>query len=147
MAFFPQTTWVNQYHSGCYQRKRWWGGSGSGIGCTTYKSFPPRSRQITMPAAHHSVYTGWMLCLPPNQQRQSTVMTLATERKSARAFTVCQFQSYRSHILTSWSSYTSFFKNCQRFPIPTTHKNKHRCKKTPSITKLNATLTKKTFSV
>jgi len=25
-----------------------------------------------MPASHHSVFTGWMPFLPPNQQRQST---------------------------------------------------------------------------
>jgi len=30
------------------------------------------SRQITMPTPHHSVFTGWMPFLPPNQQRQST---------------------------------------------------------------------------
>ena len=28
--------------------------------------------QATMPAPHQSVFTGWMLFLPPNQQRQST---------------------------------------------------------------------------
>ena len=32
----------------------------------------PRSRQITMPAPHCSVFTGRMPFLPPNQQRQST---------------------------------------------------------------------------
>jgi len=32
----------------------------------------PHSRQITMPAPHHSVFTGRMPFLPPNQQRQST---------------------------------------------------------------------------
>jgi len=26
----------------------------------------------TMPVPHHSVFTGWMPFLPPNQQRQST---------------------------------------------------------------------------
>jgi len=36
------------------------------------KSFAPHSRQITMPVLHHSVFTGWMPFLPPNQQRQST---------------------------------------------------------------------------
>jgi len=30
------------------------------------------SRQITMPAPYHSVFTGRMSFLPPNQQRQST---------------------------------------------------------------------------
>jgi len=34
--------------------------------------FAPRSRQITTPAPHHSVFSGRMPFLPPNQQRQST---------------------------------------------------------------------------
>ena len=46
-------------------------GSGSGISWAICKS-APRSRQITTPAPHHSVFTGRMPFLPPNQQRQST---------------------------------------------------------------------------
>ena len=45
--------------------------SGSGISWTVCKS-APRSRQITTPAPHHSVFTGRMPFLPPNQQCQST---------------------------------------------------------------------------
>ena len=45
--------------------------SGSGINWAICKS-DSRSRQITMPAPHHSVFTGQMPFLPPNQQRQST---------------------------------------------------------------------------
>ena len=45
--------------------------SGIGIIWAIRKS-APRSRQITMPAPHHSVFTGRMPFLPPNQQRQST---------------------------------------------------------------------------
>jgi len=45
--------------------------SGSGISWAICKS-APRSRQITTPALHHSVFTDWMPFLPPNQQRQST---------------------------------------------------------------------------
>ena len=45
--------------------------SGSGISWAICK-FAPRSRLITTPAPHHSVFTGWMPFLPPNQQRQST---------------------------------------------------------------------------
>jgi len=44
--------------------------SGSGISWAICKS-APRSRQITTPATHHSVFTGRMHFLPPNQQRQS----------------------------------------------------------------------------
>ena len=50
--------------------------SGSGISWAIYKS-APRSRQITMPAPHHSsVFTGRMPFLTPNQQRQSTEGTM-----------------------------------------------------------------------
>ena len=47
--------------------------SGSGISWAVCKSAPaPRSRQITTPAPHRSVFTGRMPFLPPNQQCQST---------------------------------------------------------------------------
>jgi len=45
--------------------------SGSGISWAICKP-APRPRQMTMPVPHHSVFTDWMLFLPPNQQRQST---------------------------------------------------------------------------
>jgi len=45
--------------------------SGSGISWVICKS-APRSRPITTPVPHHSVFTGQMTFLPPNQQRQST---------------------------------------------------------------------------
>jgi len=45
--------------------------SGSGISWAICKS-APHSRQITTPAPHHSVFTGRMPFLPPNQQRQCT---------------------------------------------------------------------------
>jgi len=45
--------------------------SSSGISWVTCKS-APRSRRITMPATHHSVFTGRMPSLTPNQQHQST---------------------------------------------------------------------------
>ena len=45
--------------------------SGSSISWAICKS-APRSRLITVPAPHHSVFTGWMPFLPANQQRQIT---------------------------------------------------------------------------
>jgi len=36
--------------------------------CTSLQT----DNQLTMPAPHHSVFTGWMPFLLPNQQRQST---------------------------------------------------------------------------
>jgi len=40
-----------------------------GISWVICKSFTPRSRQITTPVPHHSVFTGQMPFLPPNQQQ------------------------------------------------------------------------------
>jgi len=50
--------------------------SGSGNSWAMCKS-ASRSRQITTPAPHHSVFTGRMPFLPPNQQRQSTEGTIS----------------------------------------------------------------------
>ena len=70
---FSRTTQVSRYQKG----KPIWillkqeTVSGNTISWTTCKSAPP-SRQITMPAPYHSVFTGQMPFLPPNQQCQST---------------------------------------------------------------------------
>jgi len=45
---------------------------GSGISWTLCKQSAPPSRQITTPAFHHSIFTGQMLFLTPNQQCRST---------------------------------------------------------------------------
>jgi len=45
---------------------------GSGISCTICQQSAPRSRQIATPTPHHSMFTGQMLFLTPNQQCQST---------------------------------------------------------------------------
>ena len=44
----------------------------SGISWTICKQSAPRSRQITTSTPHHSIFTGRMLFLTPNQQCQST---------------------------------------------------------------------------
>jgi len=49
--------------------------SGSSISWAVCK-FAPRSRQTARPAPHHSVFTGRMSFLLPNQQRQSTEGTI-----------------------------------------------------------------------
>jgi len=73
-GLFSRTTWVSQHHKG----KPFWilleqeMMGGSGISGTICKSFAPRSRQITMPVPHHSVFYRPDAFLPPNQQRQST---------------------------------------------------------------------------
>jgi len=42
-----------------------------GISWAICKSVASRSRQITMPSSHHSIFTGQMLFLMTNQQHQS----------------------------------------------------------------------------
>ena len=63
--------------------------SGSGISWAICKS-APRSRQIATPAPHHSVFTGRMPFLPPNQQRQSTEGNV-THRLINKAISTCSF--------------------------------------------------------
>jgi len=72
---FSRTTWVSWHQKG----KPFWTllEQDSGISWTICKSFAPHSRQTTMPAPHHSVFTGWMPFLSSNQQRQSTEGTYA----------------------------------------------------------------------
>ena len=73
-GLFSRTTWVSQHQKG----KPFWillkqeMMGGSGISWTICKSYAPLARQITTPVSHHSVYTGWMPLLWPNQQSQST---------------------------------------------------------------------------
>jgi len=45
---------------------------GSGVSWTTCKQSAPRTRQITTPTPHRSIFTGRMLFLMPSQRRQST---------------------------------------------------------------------------
>jgi len=67
--------------------------SGSGISRAICKS-APRPRQIIMPASHHSsFFTGWMPFLLPNQQHQSTVVSL---RKGIPHFSPVNWQTSSS---------------------------------------------------
>jgi len=67
LTFIVALTTLSHYRASVWQETV----SGSGISWAVCKS-APRSRQITMPAPHHSVFTGRMLFVSPNQQRQST---------------------------------------------------------------------------
>ena len=73
--------------------------SGSGISWAICKS-APCCRQITMPAPYHSVFTGQMPFLPPNQQRQRTegseTETEHSETSSTRRNKRCKYV----HMLT-----------------------------------------------
>jgi len=74
-SLFSRTTWVSRYQKGKpfwillkqEMMERQW--HQLDLVC---KSFAPRSRQMTTPVLHHSVFTGRMPILPPNQQCQNT---------------------------------------------------------------------------
>ena len=59
--------------------------SGSGISRAICKS-ALRSTQITMPAADHLVFTGWMPFMTPNQQLQSTEGKVGTKYKKIKGW-------------------------------------------------------------
>jgi len=76
-GLFSKTTWTSQYQKGKtsldLNEARDYGISGcSSISWTICKQSVPRSRQITTPTPHHSIFTDWMLFLTPSQQCQST---------------------------------------------------------------------------
>jgi len=76
-GLFSKTTWVRRYQKSKsilhLNQARDDGVLGcSGISWTICKQSAPRSRQITMPTPHHSIFTGRMLFLMPNQQCHNT---------------------------------------------------------------------------
>ena len=85
---FSRTTRVSRYQKG-QTNLDFTEVSGSGISWAICKS-APRSRQIATPAPHHSVFTGRMPFLPPNQQRQSTEGNV-THRLINKAISTCSF--------------------------------------------------------
>ena len=77
-GLFSRTTWISRYQTGKtsldLNEARHDGVLGcSGISWTICKQSAPRSRQLTTPTPHHSIFTGRMLFLTTNQQCQSTV--------------------------------------------------------------------------
>ena len=99
--------------------------SGSGISWAICKS-AHHSRQITMPAPHHSVFKGRMPFLPPNQQRQSSVKALnaLTHREIDKSETqwlwpylldrlvhknVSHYQQTRSTLKLLWINWTDLY--------------------------------------
>ena len=84
-GLFSRTTWVSRYQKSKtsldLNETRDDGVLGrSGIRWTICKQSAPRSRQTTTPTPHHSISTGRMLFLTPNQQCQSTEGT--TQKKT-----------------------------------------------------------------
>ena len=89
---------------------------GSGISWTICKQSAPHSRQITTPAPHHSIFTGPMLFLTPNQQCQSTEGTVLWIQKLPILVCVSGAQVWLSRWHISTESQTG--SHCQRH-LPT----------------------------
>ena len=75
-SHFSRTTWASRYQKGKtsldLNEARDNGAVGcSGISWTISKQSAPRSRQITTPTPHHSIFTGRALFLMPKQQCKS----------------------------------------------------------------------------
>jgi len=87
--------------------------SGSGISRATSKS-APRSRQITTPAPHHSVFTGRMPFLPPNQQRQRTEGSNSTTGNRTILTVMLLFNVVS---LQDNTEFTSFYKSAEACSI------------------------------
>jgi len=78
-TLFSRTTWVSRYQKGKTSDLNDLNEARddvvlgcSGISWTICKQSALCSRQITTPTPHHSIFTGWMLFVTPNQQCQST---------------------------------------------------------------------------
>jgi len=96
----------------------------SGSGSAGPHASAPRCRQITMPAPHHSFFTGRMPFLVPNQQRQSTEGLESTCMLHKQPFILIPKHSlleqtsggkiYRTHRTTSYSRLTYSHQNRRR---------------------------------
>ena len=72
--------------------------SGSGISWAICKA-APRSRQITTPAPHSSVFTGRMPFMPPNQQRQSTEGITSITLSTKNLFAVYNLADWKCYLI------------------------------------------------
>jgi len=74
---------------------------GSGISWTTCKQSAPRSREITTPTSYHSIFTGRMLFLMPNQQFQSNEgITLNEQKLQTNLHTVLSRLKYTEIVIS-----------------------------------------------
>ena len=76
-GLFSSRTWVSRYQKGTSSLDLNEATDDGVLGCsgiswTIGKQSAPRSRQTTTPTLHHSIFTGQMLFLTPNQQCQSS---------------------------------------------------------------------------
>jgi len=95
--------------------------SGSGINWAVCKS-APWPRHITMPASHHSDFTGWMPFLLPNKQRQSTEnnTSIGLTQSNVNRFSNFFHQTCSHHLGFSkifYSKSHDLTDNCRMLPV------------------------------
>jgi len=114
-GLFSRTTWVSRYGKGKTSLDLneargdgvW---DGSGISWTICKQSAPRSRQITMPAPHHSVFlqAGCPSCQPTNSVKTLKACVSCRFNKSndyVLQLRCCHFVSFSSTVLSTLSPY------------------------------------------
>jgi len=122
-GLFSRTTWVSQYQKGKTsldlneaRDDRVLGCSG--ISWTICKQCAPHSRQITTPTHHHSIFTGRMLFLTPNQECQSTegitLYYIQTWNTINGVISICTENSFIDCLSVTWQSnfFKHFYKKC-----------------------------------
>jgi len=123
----PAPERLNQ--SGFKWSKRWWGGSG--ISWTICKSFAPRSRQITMPALHHSTFyrpgalSDAQTTASKHWRQWHTRISCRWQTRATRCITANVLQTHKVNaqcdklaIKLSWQRFTSKIAN---FQLPQLH--------------------------
>ena len=85
---------------------------GRGISWTTRKQSAPRCRQITTPAPSHSIFTGRMLLVTPNQQCQSTEGREAGTNNSLHQESVRQLYTQKDRHTDRWGGGGIMFSTC-----------------------------------
>jgi len=109
-GIFSMTTWIRtKFHQTSFIMQEMVGDNG--IRWTICKSLALCLRQITMPAPHHSVFTGRTLFLTPNQQCQNTEGNLFhskwRKKKSKMAIKTEMMWFLSSNHLAVWNMHFS----------------------------------------
>jgi len=100
-GLFSRTTWLSRYQKGQTNLDLNEARGDGVLGRQWHqldhilcKQSAPRSRQLTTPTPRHSIFTGRMLFLTPNQQCQSTESKVTpTKRRTIRYDTRCYFNA------------------------------------------------------
>ena len=93
-------------------------GDGSGVNWTICKQFAPCSRQITTPTPHHSISTGRMIFLAPNQPTASKHRRHAMACNTALKILSQPQSTYPSLEPSSPAAAAAVHVRCRRVVVP-----------------------------